>query len=114
MSYRMAVVTASLTASTTPSTTSPGMAAGSCCKLVRTAHPSPARQLGDAARSFPATARRRRYGRHGLAEGPAGPGSTAPSPDERGGGLAPTRPRPAAALASRHRHGPLRLGQWPP
>jgi hypothetical protein len=31
------------------STTSPGMAAGSCCKLVRTARRSPARQVGEPA-----------------------------------------------------------------
>jgi hypothetical protein len=63
---------------------------------------------------LPAIARCRRCGRHGLAEGPAGPGSTAPSPDEGGGGLAPAQPRPAAEPASRHRHGPLRLGRRRP
>jgi hypothetical protein len=49
-------------------------------------------------------ARCRHCGRHGLAEGPAGPGSTAPSPDEGGGGLALVQLLPAAAPASRHRH----------
>jgi hypothetical protein len=63
---------------------------------------------------LPAIARCRRCGRHGLAEGPAGPGSTAPSPDEGGGGLAPAQPLPAAEPASRHRHGPLRLGRRRP
>jgi hypothetical protein len=56
-------------------------------------------------------ARCRRCGRHGLAEGPAGPGSTALSPDEGGGGLAPAQPLPAAAPARRHHHEPLRLGR---
>jgi hypothetical protein len=63
---------------------------------------------------LPAIARCRRCGRHGLAEGPAGPGGTAPSPDEGGGGLAPAQPLPAAEPASRHHHGPLRLGQRRP
>jgi hypothetical protein len=44
-----ALVAALLTASTTSSTTSPGMAAGSCCKLVRPARRSPARQVGEPA-----------------------------------------------------------------
>jgi hypothetical protein len=59
---------------------------------------------GDAARSIPAIARRRRYGRPGQAEDPAGPGSTALSPYGRGGGVAPAQPRPAAKPASRHHH----------
>jgi len=75
-----------------------------------------ARQGRSASRQprLPAIARCRRCGRHGLAEGPAGPGSTAPSPDEGGGGLAPAQPLPAAEPASRHHHGPLRLGQRRP
>ena len=72
------------------------------------------RQVGDAARRFPAIARYRRCGRHGLAEGPAGPGSTAPSPDEGGGGVAPAQPRPAAAPASRHRYRRALLGHCRP
>ena len=44
--HTMALGTASLTGSTTSLTTSPGMATGSCCKLVRTARRSPARQVG--------------------------------------------------------------------
>jgi hypothetical protein len=47
--HRMALVTASLPGSTTSLTTSPGMAAGSCCKLVRTAPRSPARDVGEPA-----------------------------------------------------------------
>jgi hypothetical protein len=47
--HRMALVTASLTGSTTSLTTSPGMAAGSCYKLVGTARRSPARQVGEPA-----------------------------------------------------------------
>ena len=46
-------------------------------------------------------------------EGPAGPGSTDPSPDERGDGLALAQPRPVAAPASRHRHAVL-LGRCRP
>jgi hypothetical protein len=47
--HRMALVTASLTGSTTSLTTSSGMAAGSCCKLVRTAPRSLARERRRAA-----------------------------------------------------------------
>jgi hypothetical protein len=54
-------------------------------------------------------------------EGPANPGSTAPSPDEGGGGGAPAQPLPAAEPASHHRHRRALLGQcrpssspWPP
>ena len=47
-------------------------------------------------------------------EGPAGPGRTDPSPDERGGALALAPPHPAARSPSRHRHGPLRLGRCRP
>jgi hypothetical protein len=113
--HRMALVTASLTGSTTSLTTSSGMAAGSCCKLVRTARRSPARQVGEPATETPAIARCRRCGRHGLVEGgPAGPGSAAPSPDEPGGGVAPAQPRPVAAPASRHRHSCVLLGQCRP
>jgi hypothetical protein len=39
----------------------------------------------------------RRCGRHDLVGGPAGPGRTAPSPAERGGGVAPAQ-RPGAVL----------------
>jgi hypothetical protein len=55
-----------------------------------------------------------RCGRHDLVGGPAGPGRTDPSPDERGGALALAPPRPVARPASRHRHGPLRLGRCRP
>jgi hypothetical protein len=111
----MASLAASLTARTRSSTTSPGMAAGSSCKLVRTAR-APARHGRSAMRQgdFPAIARCRRCGRHGLAEGPAGPDSTALSPDEGGGGVAPAQPLPAAAPASRHRHRRARLGRCRP
>jgi hypothetical protein len=100
--YRMALVAASLTARTRSSTTSPGMAAGSSCKLVRTAR-APARHGRSAMRQgdFPAIARCRRCGRHALVGGPAGPDSTAPSPDEGEGGVAPAQPLPAAKPASR-------------
>jgi hypothetical protein len=78
----------------------------------RTVRRSPAGQVGDAARSLPAIARCRRCGRHGLGEGPAGPGSTARSPDEGGGGLALAEPLPAAEPSSRHRR--ALLGQCRP
>jgi hypothetical protein len=96
-------VTASLTGSTTSLTTSPGMAAGSCCSWFAR-HPA-ARQGRSASRQprRPAIARCRSCGRHGLVEGPAGPGSTDPSPDERGGGLALAQWLPVAEPASRHR-----------
>jgi hypothetical protein len=110
----MAVVAASLTARARSSTTSPGMAAGSCCKLVgRCAAERQGRSVrrqGD----FPAMARCRGCSRHGLVGRPAGPGSTAPSPDERGGGLAPAQPRPVAEPASRHRHRRALLGHCRP
>jgi hypothetical protein len=93
---------ASLTVSTTLS--HPGWRPAAAASWSDGAPHPPAGQIGDAASRFPATARRRRYGRHGLAEGPAGPGRTAPSPDEHGGGVAPAQPRPVAAPASRHRH----------
>ena len=74
-----------------------------------------AQQAGrDVARRLPATIHCRRYGRHGPVEGPASPGSTAPSPDERGGGVAPAQPRPAAAPASHHHHRRALLGQCRP
>jgi hypothetical protein len=90
---------------------SPGMAAGGCCKLVGPC--AAARQGRSAMRQgdFPAMARCRHYGRHGQAEGPAGPGSTAPSPDEGGGGLTLVQLLPAAEPASRHRHRRALLGQ---
>jgi hypothetical protein len=59
---------------------------------------------------FPAMARCRRCGRHGLVGDSAGPGSTAPSPDEGGGGLALVQLLLAVEPASRHRHRAL-LGQ---
>ena len=78
--------------------------------VCRTTPPSPAGPASDAARRCPAIAHCRRCGRHGLVEGPAGPGRTTRSPDEGGGGVAPAQPRPAAAPASRHRHRRARLG----
>jgi hypothetical protein len=60
---------------------------------------------------LPSTAPCRRCGRHGLVGGPAGPGSTDPSPCGSGGGVAPAEPLPAAKPASRHCHGPLLLGR---
>ena len=112
--HTMALVTASLTGSATSLTTSPGMATGSCCTLVRTA--PAARQGRSAGRQprRPAIARCRCCGRHGLVEGPAGPGRTDPSPDEGGGGLALAQPRPVAAPANRHRHRRALHGQCRP
>ena len=111
--YRMAVVTASLTARTRSSTTSPEMVAGSCCKLVgrcaATRQGRPAMRRGD----FPAMARCRRCGRYGLVAGPAGPGSTAPSRDEDGSGLALAQLILAAEPASRVAAGP-EGGRRPP
>jgi hypothetical protein len=60
------------------------------------------RRVGDVARRFPATIHWH-CGHHGPVEGPANPGSTALSPDEGGGGLAPAQPRPVAAPARHHR-----------
>jgi hypothetical protein len=68
----------------------------------------------DVIRRFPAIARRRRCGRHGLLGGPAGPGSTAPSPCGGGDGVAPAGPHPVAEPASRHRHRRALLGQCRP
>jgi hypothetical protein len=62
----------------------------------------------------PATAHRRRCRPHGLAEGPAGPGSTDPSPCGDGAGVAPAQPLPAAEPTSRHRQGRLLLGPCRP
>jgi hypothetical protein len=89
------------------------MATGGCRKLVGRRYV--ARQGSSRyGKEIPAIARCRRCGRHGLAAGPAGPDSTAPSPDERGGGVAPAQPLPAAAPASRHRHRRALLGQCRP
>jgi hypothetical protein len=96
------------------STNSPGMAAGSCCKLVRTARRARQGRSANRQPRPPAIARCRRCGRHGLAEGPAGPGSTVLSPDEGGGGLAPAQPCPVAAPARRHRHRRGLLGRRRP
>jgi hypothetical protein len=71
------------------------------------------RRVGDVARRFLATIHWR-YGHHGPVEGPASPGSTAPSPDEGGGGLAPAQPLPAAAPASHHDHRRALLGHCHP
>src|SRR6266511_1440021 len=76
--------------------------------------PLAAQAAPDGWRSPPATVRCRRCGRPALVGGPAGPGSTAPSPGGRGGGVAPAQPRPAAAPASRHHHGPLLAGRSGP
>jgi hypothetical protein len=59
----------------------------------------------------PATAPCRRRGRYALLGGPAGPGSTGPSPCGPESGVAPAQRRPAATPASRQRHGPLLLGR---
>jgi hypothetical protein len=56
----------------------------------------------------------RRCGHHGLVGGPAGRGSTAPSPCGPGSGAAPPLPRPAADPASRRHHGPLPAGRCRP
>jgi hypothetical protein len=71
------------------------------------------RRVGDVARRFPATIHWR-YGHHGPVEGPANPGSTAPSPDEGGDGVAPAQPLPAAEPASHHDHRRALLGQCRP
>jgi hypothetical protein len=62
----------------------------------------------------PATAHRRRCRPHGLGEGPAGPGSTDPSPCGDGAGVAPAQPLPAAEPTSHHRQGRLLLGPCRP
>jgi hypothetical protein len=54
----------------------------------------------------PPTVRCRHCGRHGLVGGPAGPGSTGPSPCGCGDGVAPAPRLPAATPASRQRHRP--------
>ena len=76
--------------------------------------PQPGRAARRCGKGTPATVRRRRYGRHGLVEGPAGPGRTAPSPDEGGGGLALAPLLPVAAPASRHGHRRALLGRCRP
>jgi hypothetical protein len=111
--YRTALVAASLMAGTRSSTTSPGWRPAAASWSDGAPQPgkgSPARRRS----GRPATARCRRCGRHGLAEGPAGPGSTGPSPYEGGGGVAPAQLRPAAEPASRHRHGPVLAGRCLP
>jgi hypothetical protein len=72
---------------------------------------SPARQVSEAATGLPATGCCRRRGRHALDGGPAGPGSTGPSPSGPGGGVAPAPRFPAAAPASPRRRGPLLLAR---
>ena len=52
----------------------------------------------------------RRWACHGLVGGPAGPGSTDPSPRGRSGGVPPAQLPPAATPASRQAHRPLLLG----
>ena len=71
------------------------------------------RRVGDVARRSPATIHWR-YGHHGPVEGPANPGSTAPSPDEGGDGVAPAQPLPAEEPASHHDHRRALLGQCRP
>lgn len=78
--------------------------------LVRTTHRSPARQVGQAARTLPATDPCRRWACHGLGSGPAGPGSTGPSPCRSGGGGPPAQLPPAATPAIRQSHHPLLPG----
>ncbi len=76
--------------------------------------PQPGKAARRCGKDIPATARCRRCGRHGLVKGPAGPGSTALSPDDHGDGVAPAQPRPVAAPASRHRHRRGLLGRCRP
>ena len=73
-----------------------------------------ARQIGEAATRLPATVPCRRRGRRALVGGPAGPGGTGPSRPGSGGGVAPAQLLPAAAPASRQRHGRLLVGRCRP
>jgi hypothetical protein len=112
--HRMALVTASPKPGPARRQPRPGWRQAAAASWF--ARHAAARQRRSAMRQprLPAIARCRRCGRHVLAEGPAGPGSTAPSPDEGGGGLAPAQPLPAAEPARRHRHRRALLGQCRP
>jgi hypothetical protein len=84
-----------------------------CARPARAIRAIDGRRVGDLARRSPATIHWR-YGHHGPVEGPANPGSTAPSPDEGGDGVAPAQPLPAAEPASHHDHRRALLGQCRP
>jgi hypothetical protein len=75
---------------------------------------SRARQVGQAARTLPATDPCRRWACHGLGGGPAGPGSTGPSPCGSGGGVPPAQLPLAATPAIRQAHRPLLPGPGGP
>ena len=108
---------ASLTARTRLSTASPGRPPAAAARWFQ--WHAEARQSRSARRQprRPASVRCRCCGHYGLVGDPAGPGSTDPSPQGSGGGVAPAQPLPAVKPASRHHRGPLRLagcGACPP